>query len=192
MSLRVHGVLPESRVNGPGRRAVVHLQGCTLACPACFNPETHSSEAGYLREVEALADELCRDAPDGITVSGGEPFQQVEALGQLVRALRRRKVASILVFSGYALEEIEALPGGSDVLAEIDVLIAGRYDATRATRDPLVSSANQRVHVLSDAHRPEELGCDAGDVEITIRPDGSVTMTGFPSPGLRRAVRDLG
>ena len=170
----------------------MHLQGCTLACPACFNPASHDPQGGELRDVDELAGELARGEPDGVSVSGGEPFQQPEALLALVRALRARRVVSILVFSGYALEELERRPGAPEILAEIDVLIAGRYDPELATADPLLASANQRLHLLTTTHSPAEFVSEHGNVELTISPDGTVTLTGFPSPTLRRIVRKLG
>lgn len=192
MPIRVHGVIPESRVNGPGRRAVVHLQGCTLGCPGCFNPESHPHAGGVMRAAGELADELVRSRPEGVTVSGGEPFQQIDGLAALVASLRRRGVGSILVFSGYTLDEIEAMPRGREVVDAIDVLVAGRYDARVPAGGGLASSGNQRVHVMTPAHTAEELTAGWGEVEITIREDGTITMTGFPDARLRRAVKSLG
>ena len=192
MKIRVHGVTPESSVNGPGKRAVVHLQGCSLGCGGCFNPHTHAVAGGVMWEVSELAERLLESDPDGVTISGGEPLEQLEETAGLVAALRARGAASIAIFSGYAMEEIREMPGGVSLLGAIDLLVAGRYDAQRPSQSPLLSSENQRLHFLSSVHTPAELDWDGGRVEITIRPDGSLHMTGFPDPGLRRAVRGLG
>ena len=40
----VHGFVPVSRANGPGRRAVLWFQGCTLNCPGCLNQASHPFE----------------------------------------------------------------------------------------------------------------------------------------------------
>ena len=193
MEIRVHGVLPQSRVNGPGLRALVHLQGCTLGCPGCFNPGTHSPHGGEAVPVDALVARLLVEPVDGVTISGGEPFQQAEPLLELLRGLRARGVDSILVFTGYRLEELAAVPGAEAALGHIDVLVAGRYDTARAVPGAtLLASDNQRLHFLTDAHGPHDVAEVGADVEITIRPDGGVTMTGFPDPSLRRAVRRLG
>ena len=94
----LHGTLPRSRANGPGPRSVVWFQGCTLGCPGCFNPGTHRREGGYSVPVEELAGQLSAGEPaiTGVTVSGGEPFQQPRALLALVRKLRAGKDLSIL------------------------------------------------------------------------------------------------
>ncbi len=126
--------------------------------------------------------------PDGVTVSGGEPFQQPEALAALVRALRDAGVDSVLVFTGYTLDELD---GAS--LEGIDVLVAGRYDPTRAVDGvPLLSSDNQRLHLLTSRHGKEDIDLGGGNLEITITPAGDVRVTGFPPTSLRRAVEKLG
>lgn len=142
--------------------------------------------------ISELVATLLEGAPDGVSISGGEPFQQADALALLLLELRAKGCDSVLVFSGYSLEEIDGLPGGPEAMEHIDLLVAGRYDATApADRGSLLSSANQRLHYLSSRYVPGEADLPSGDVEITIRPDGTVTMTGFPDAGLRRGIRRL-
>ena len=75
-TLRLHGFEPCSAANGPGRRAVLWVQGCTLACPGCFNPRTHdrSGDQVGVDELFSRIDQL-GDRIEGVTVSGGEPLQ---------------------------------------------------------------------------------------------------------------------
>jgi anaerobic ribonucleoside-triphosphate reductase activating protein len=191
-ALRVHATLRRSRANGPGTRFVVWVQGCTLACPGCFNPATHAADgAAQQTDVEALADDIAGEAAagaiDGVTISGGEPFEQPDGLLALARALRRRAPAlSILVFSGFARAEIERTPRGREVLAEIDVLVDGRYVERRRVASGLRGSANQVVHLLTSRHaRPE---VDATPVaEVVIGPDGEVQVTGVDPLDLPRS-----
>ena len=102
MGIRIHEYLRGSCANGPGTRTVVWFQGCTLNCHGCFNPRTHDPEGGKL----ITSDELCGQllspgAPcDGITVSGGEPFQQPEGLLALLKSLRERNAPPVLVLYG--------------------------------------------------------------------------------------------
>jgi anaerobic ribonucleoside-triphosphate reductase activating protein len=189
--IRIASILAESRVNGPGRRSVVHVQGCTLDCPACFNPHTHASDKGQLVTIAEVVDRLLVHNVDGVTISGGEPFQQPDALMRLVQRLREKAVASILIFTGFSYEEVVALPLGCSILEEVDVLIAGRYEATQPTGGGLLSSMNQRAHLLSEYYTLDDLKL-GGNLEITIAPDGVVHLTGFPPPDVRRLVRRLG
>jgi anaerobic ribonucleoside-triphosphate reductase activating protein len=170
--LRVHAVEPRSRANGPGSRFVIWVQGCTLACPGCFNPGTHPG-GGQEIDVEILVRDIEAAMVDGVTISGGEPFEQPEALLALVSGLD----CSIIVFSGFARAEIEKQPLGPAILQRIDVLVDGRYVDRRRLARGLRGSANQVVHLLSARHRREEI--DATPVaEVTIGPDGEVRMSG--------------
>ena len=104
---------------------MVWFQGCNLACRGCFNPESHDPSAGSEIEVARLVDEILDDATalEGVTISGGEPLQQPEALLALLTGLRGSGL-STLVFSGYRLDEIGRGPVGRACLDQMDLLIA--------------------------------------------------------------------
>lgn len=82
--LRLSGIIDESIVDGPGIRYVIFTQGCPHHCPGCHNPQTHDFSGGFNADIPAIL-EAIREDPllDGITLSGGEPFCQAEALGSL-------------------------------------------------------------------------------------------------------------
>jgi anaerobic ribonucleoside-triphosphate reductase activating protein len=180
VTLNVHAFLPRSQANGPGVRAVVWVQGCSLRCPGCFNPETHSHAPRELVAVTALAERLLADVAhlEGVSISGGEPLEQAEALLALLRRLRAGSSLSVLLFSGHTLAEIEAHPLGPAILACTDVLVAGRYDPGQHLGHGLRGSANQRVHLLSDRYRPEEVD-DTPVAEVILGTDGSITASGI-------------
>jgi anaerobic ribonucleoside-triphosphate reductase activating protein len=182
-TLRVHHLLESSRANGPGLRAVLWLQGCTLGCPECFNPATHSRSGGELIGLDALAERLETLAADssaleGLTISGGEPLQQRPALGRLLRRLRGSTRLSVVLFSGFAWEEIVAMQGSEQVLEHVDVLIAGRYDHARRVAHGLIGSANKTIHFLTDRYGPADFE-SLPDAELILDTDGSVVLTGI-------------
>jgi anaerobic ribonucleoside-triphosphate reductase activating protein len=189
-ALRVHAVLPRSRANGPGTRTVVWVQGCTLACPGCFNPATHATGPAEEREVADLAAAIAADADagviDGVTISGGEPFEQPDALLAFARELRARAPGlSILVFSGFARAEIERQDRGHEILTLIDVLVDGRYVERRRVASGLRGSANQVVHLLTQRHTRAEVD-QTPVAEVVIGPDGALQMTGVDPLDLSR------
>jgi anaerobic ribonucleoside-triphosphate reductase activating protein len=177
VKLRLHAIEPRSRANGPGARFVVWLQGCTLGCPGCFNPTTHSAEGGREVAVAEIVEQLraTRDI-EGISLSGGEPLQQAAAASALLQAARSLGL-STLAFSGYTIEEIRALEFGSEVLARLDVLIDGRYVAAERFATGLRGSTNQRIQLLTSRYSLAEV--EATPVaEIRITRDGEVVLTG--------------
>lgn len=182
--LRVHSFLPYSRANGPGLRAVVWVQGCTLACPGCFNPGTHPADGGEPVSVDEVYDRIAGlgDTIEGITVSGGEPLQQAPELIQLLRRLRNETPLSMLVFTGYTCEEAQAMPGADGLLGCIDVLIAGRYDQSQRLASGLRGSAHQTIHCLTNRYTQDEI-LSTPIAEVIITPHGEVVSSGMdPMP----------
>jgi len=178
--LRVHQVLPRSRANGPGTRLAIWLQGCTLGCPGCFNPETHPVQAGIHIAVDDLFLTIwtARAEFEGITISGGEPLQQRRPLLQLLRRVRQETGLTVIVFTGYEWGEIQKRPGIADRLACIDVLIAGRYQADQRLAAGLRGSSNKTVHMLSGRYQPGDIDATP-DAEVVLMADGEILSSGI-------------
>lgn len=179
MNLRIHAYEPISRANGPGRRAVVWTQGCSIGCPGCFNPKTHEAVGGKVVDTAVLAQQLLTqsEAIDGVTISGGEPTEQPEAIIDLLKRLKASRL-SRMMFSGRTVQYIQAMSHGSAILAELDVLIAGPFMQSVPSSLPLLGSENQKIHFLSDRHNPAEF-TQMPRMEVIIHKDGTRTVTGF-------------
>ena len=154
-SIRLFGTADDSIVDGPGIRYVIFTQGCSKNCPGCHNPKSQPYDEGYL----ATADELmaaieANPLLSGVTLSGGEPFDQAAALLPFVKRLKsERPHLSLWAFSGYLYEDLlEGRPteAARDLLAEMDVLVDGPYMESLRTFDLLWrGSSNQRIIELS-------------------------------------------
>jgi anaerobic ribonucleoside-triphosphate reductase activating protein len=195
----IHNKLSPSTANGPGERAVVWFQGCNLKCPGCWNAETHRFDPKKDTSLFDLADWILEQGVEGVTFSGGEPFQQALSLELLLTILRDEKPAlSIGSFTGYTLKELregkfswwhpalsQMLPGdaklSTSILKQMDFIIAGRYNQDQRCEDkPLCGSRNQIVHFLSDRYSAKDL--TPNTVEILVDKDtGLVQLTGFPN-----------
>jgi anaerobic ribonucleoside-triphosphate reductase activating protein len=178
--LRVHAFQPASRSNGPGWRAVLWLQGCTLGCPGCFNPETHTTQAGDWRPVNELCLEILNLQPsiEGLTISGGEPLQQLPALLTLLGELRRRSALSVVLFSGYTWDEIQRMPRRPQLTRLVDVLIAGRYDPSQRVAHGLVGSSNKTIHFFSDRYNQTDLE-NVPEAEVILSQNGEIIFSGI-------------
>lgn len=148
------GEIALSRVDGPGLRWRVRVQGCPHRCPGCFVPETHPFEGGEAWEPEALADRLASWGwRDGLTVTGGEPFAQ-EDLADFLRAARARGCPHIILYSGYTFEELLSRPAWVEALRLADVLVDGPFILEEADeRLAYRGSRNQRVLDLVSTFR---------------------------------------
>jgi anaerobic ribonucleoside-triphosphate reductase activating protein len=142
---------------GPGKRLILWVRGCPLACPGCMTPELWENGAlSTHRPIPEIAGQL---APllvglDGLTISGGEPTLQSAALTALIRELRARpglEELEVLSYSGFTIEEL--LERGEEVAAyldELDLLIDGRFEQNASNEKQWRGSDNQRVHLLSE------------------------------------------
>ncbi len=179
VEINIHAVLPASTVNGPGRRLVVFFQGCGRGCAECFNTDTHPREPRRLYTPSALLDEYLGKAVEGLTVSGGEPFDQPDGLSELLRLARTRYGLTTVVYTGYTIEEIRADERRAACLEHVDVLIDGPF--VERLKEPTLlarGSTNQSIHLLTDRYSLEEFVM-RGRVEVIIGKDGNVIETGF-------------
>lgn len=144
--LRVAGVIEESIVDGPGLRFVLFLQGCRTHCKGCQNPQTWDFNGGTLVSAE---DVLARIQGDplvhGITFSGGEPFEQAQALLPLAAELKRRGY-HLMAFSGYTFEQLLPKPGCRELLSLLDLLVDGPFiEEKKSLELRFRGSRNQRI-----------------------------------------------
>ena len=179
-TIRIHHFEPASRANGPGTRAVVWVQGCALGCPGCFNAETHDFNRGEIWAVEKLARQVIelQDKLEGLTISGGEPAHQHRSVAKLIKQVRAETHLSVLVFSGYDMDELGRIPRIDAFLEGIDVLIAGRFDAKQRVARDLVGSANKTIHYLTGRYTAKDLA-DIPQAEILLSPGGEVVLSGI-------------
>ena len=116
-----------SRINGPGNRLVIWVQGCKFHCKGCFNPETHPYSTDRMMDVNELAMLINNDTDiEGITLSGGEPLDYPEQLIYLLRKVAER--LTVIIFSGYMIHEIRRSHLLMSVVGMADLSIVGRYD----------------------------------------------------------------
>jgi len=195
----VHAILPMSRANGPGRRAVVFVQGCMLGCEGCWNNRTHAFVGPEISITDVLANvvrHVSEQQLDGVTLSGGEPMQQVHDVAALLESLRAAiPQISIGMFTGYSRRELDegrfwarqqtdtdsGISLWASVRNHLDFAVMGRYNRLQPCADPLRTSRNQKLHLFTARHSLKEFAEQS--VEIAISASGLTTITGFPTLG---------
>jgi anaerobic ribonucleoside-triphosphate reductase activating protein len=182
--LRVATIVADTEAEGPGRRFAVWVQGCSLRCAGCCNPEMFDDRRG----TAMTGDELLAKLPDGvegITLLGGEPFDQAAGCAEVARLAKARGL-TVMVFSGYTRAELAERADASELLAEIDLLVDGRYDRTKPEPPPpigrrWIGSANQTMHYLTAAYSAADPRMRTSNtIEIRVSPRG-VLINGWPS-----------
>ena len=126
-------------VDGPGIRTVLFMQGCDIHCPGCQNPTTWDIKKGIEVEIETLVEKLDKNVINKkITISGGEPLLQKEALLELVKELNK-KGFDIALYTGHKKEEVP-----EEIIQYLTYLKTGNFiKELETTVKPFVGSTNQ-------------------------------------------------
>lgn len=170
---------------GPGRRIGIWLQGCSIRCAGCISADTWAvgRRTTSVNEVIDGVRGWLGEA-DGVTISGGEPFDQAGSLMELLTGLRTGFVGDIFVYSGYPIERLEAQLQAAVGL--IDALITDPFIAGMKQSLPLRGSDNQRLHLLTAlGHaRFSEYTIPSNNqpsFDVMFDEDGTVWFAGVPS-----------
>lgn len=183
--MNVHRVMESSTANGPGKRAVIWTQGCSLHCVGCFNPDTHQRDVGLewstLDLVFWVVSMKMRHGLDGVTISGGEPLQQSGQLLAFLEELHKAwPRASVGIFTGYTWKEAEANAEWSKISAHLNFAVMGRYARKLKTKGShLIGSANQKMYVINE-HLYGTPKFNSPSVEVQVGKHGGMEITGFP------------
>lgn len=129
-SIWLYRLYHNSVVDGPGRRSVVQTAGCSIRCIGCHVPQTHRMQNGTLTSIHSIVDEIIakHNVHDGVTILGGEPFDQPGPVAELVFRLKRHGL-HITIYSGYTIEALIQRndPNIDFTLTHIDLLIDGPF-----------------------------------------------------------------
>ena len=127
--MRIANTVQDSIVDGPGLRFTLFVQGCPHHCPGCHNPQTHDFSGGEECDPKDIIRRmLSNPLTDGLTLSGGEPFAQPEACGEIARAARENGL-NVWAYSGWTFEQLlsDSRPGVRTLLELCDVLVDGPF-----------------------------------------------------------------
>ncbi|SHH47308.1 anaerobic ribonucleoside-triphosphate reductase activating protein [Tepidibacter thalassicus] len=141
----------DSIVDGPGLRTVIWTQGCKHKCKGCHNPSTHDFNGGFEVEVEDIINKIKKlKLQRGITLSGGEPFEQPDPLIEICKEAKKLGF-DIWAYSGYTFEQLTDTKNSryfkwKTLLEYIDVLVDGKF--VESKKNSLLmfrGSTNQRI-----------------------------------------------
>ncbi len=182
MDILINNIISETYVEGLGKRCAIWFQGCRKRCQGCLNQDTWSFKKGKLYSISEILDLIDSIKNlDGVTILGGEPFEQFEALNTLLDRLYERQL-SVILFTGYYLYELDLLyPDMCKKLAKkCDVLIDGPYIENFKIKHKYIGSSNQNIYVFNKKY--EYLNYDKDDkieFEIRIKKNGALRINGM-------------
>jgi anaerobic ribonucleoside-triphosphate reductase activating protein len=181
---------------GPGRRIGIWFQGCSIRCKGCVSADTWGTGKGGV-SVDEIMDVISPwlQEAEGITISGGEPFDQPEALIHLLAQIRSTTSIDIFVYSGHPFEKIALTV--EKCQGTIDALISDPYDENASQTLALRGSDNQRLHFLTPLgetrFRPFERALKSSDKTFDIMFDeaGTIWLAGVPRRDDMRRLKTI-
>lgn len=187
MQLRIAQVVPDTEAEGPGHRFALWVQGCTIRCPGCCNPEMFAAEKGTPADsAELAAQALAIEGLEGVSILGGEPSEQADAIADFCERVRAGGL-SVMLYSGHTLEQLR--PRAERLLRAVDLLVDGRYEQSLPeTKRRWLGSTNQVIHFLTGRYSPTDPRFGAPNtVELRLT-RGGLTINGWPplADGVRR------
>ena len=152
MKIRLSSPLSiDSIVDGPGLRMVIWTQGCIHNCLDCHNPQTHNLYGGFEIETDEVIDKIkTLRLQKGITLSGGEPFLQPEALEEICKEAKSNKL-DVWAYSGFTIEQLLDNNNPSyfknlSLLKQVDILVDGKFISEKKDISlKFRGSSNQRI-----------------------------------------------
>lgn len=181
---------------GPGWRIGIWFQGCSIRCPGCISMDTwvHGRGTTKIDQVlETISPWL--STADGVTISGGEPFDQQDALFELVAQLRARTRMDILVFTGYPWITISEKLAASP--PHIDAIVTGPFLINEMQTLALRGSDNQELHPITTLGHARfksfDRPADERDrsFDVMFDENGDVWLAGIPARGDFRRLRAI-
>jgi len=195
-TLRIARMQERSFVLGPGGRGVIWFQGCSLKCRGCIAASMNAAPPLFLTSPERLS-EWCLglEEIEGITLSGGDPFDQPpEQLAQFLELVRSNSMLTIQVFTGRTLNQLRhhTDPFVERCLCAIDILIDGPYIEELNDGLGWRGSTNQVIHALGPRGQSASEGATAPRrVELVVSADGRAAFTGIPAKGRGRYISTM-
>jgi anaerobic ribonucleoside-triphosphate reductase activating protein len=148
MLIRIAGITEDSIVDGPGLRLTVFVQGCKHGCKGCHNPQTHDPDGGKGINTNRIIDMMYKNPIlHGVTLSGGEPFNQAMACYDIAQAAKQMGL-NVWCYTGWTWEALqqEADPAKLALLRTVDVLVDGPFvESQRSLELTFCGSRNQRL-----------------------------------------------
>ena len=183
--IRLHNMILHTKVLGPYTRCAIWLQGCNRTCKGCMSLETRDLYGGRLISIDDVYTSIAALADiEGLTISGGEPFLQIDALYELLQRLRGNTSLGVIVYTGYYLTELKALhnPKIDEILSGlVDLIIDGPYIDELNQGKSFKGSENQTVHFLTNryCHAAYLYDSDIRNVEMRVT-DKEMFFIGIP------------
>ena len=183
--LNIYNYVPQTKTLGPFTRFALWTQGCPFSCEGCMTPDSQSFDGGAKVKIADIVRLIsATDEIEGITISGGEPFVQAQALYKMIKELKKERDLGVIVYTGFTLKQLENKEDIfiSLMLEEVDILIDGLYEDELNDNISLRGSSNQKIYQLTSRYATifdTYYNLNKREVEVHMQENGAM-LCGIP------------
>ncbi len=188
--INVHNVVESSMIYGPGKRWVLWTQGCTLGCKGCWNTQTWSKKNGETWSISQLLESISsQEDIEGITILGGEPFQQLDGIAELIKSVKQLGL-TVMLYTGYEKAEFNDLMW--QCFNSSDLVIAGRYREELRDVGLVWRGSTNQILESPSGYYDVTIFEESQEIEVHIDHEtNEVTLTGYPDIEIVEMIKQL-
>lgn len=175
MNIRINSYIPISTVEGPNKRFVIWVQGCSLKCSGCANSHMWDKNSGTVFDTEDIINLIKKysEKIEGITFLGGEPLEQIKPVIEISKSAQKMGL-TVMLFTGYKLSQIKENNDFQELSKYIDILIDGPFEKEKTDYSRAwVGSSNQNYYFLSDKYNSSVISAYKNKIEVRVDKDKS-------------------
>ena len=195
--LRLHDMRMHTSALGPGVRAAIWFQGCNKRCPGCMSPKSRDPEGGHLVSTDNVINAVLNTHDiEGITISGGEPFLQIDALHEIIVKIKRNTDLGVIIYTGLTIDDLRKMnnPKVDEIINGLaDLIIDGEYVDELNDGKSLRGSSNQNINYITDRYKEyaDLYGNDTRKAEVFIEGDEAF-FVGIPDKESLEGWKNIG
>ena len=181
-------VVENEYLYGPGKRLLIFMQGCSLRCKGCVNRHLWEFGSGKDFSSDEILTMCKNNDVEGITLHGGEPLDQANALFESVSKVKKEGF-SIVLFTGYLKRELNKTQ--IRIWDRADLVVSGRYEESkRNIYQQFRGSTNQHIYKHGDRYKNLNLTRGKTVAIINIDVTGRMEMLGFKSESIEALLQE--
>ena len=187
INIHRYEIVENEHLYGPGKRLLLFTQGCSLRCKGCTNQHLWEFGKGIDVTIEEILNQ-CNDL-DGITLHGGEPLDQANALAELIKNLKRQG-KTVILFTGYTFKELNKVQ--KQVWLSSDMVISGRYEEQkRNIYLQFRGSTNQKVFTHKGKYKAYKVKDGQTVAILSFNERGEMQSRGFRTEELEQLLKEI-
>ena len=165
---------------------MLFTQGCSIHCSGCVNEHLWDFGCGKDISAEDVLKICIENEVDGITLHGGEPLDQPQAVLEAVKLLKKNAF-SVILFTGYTKKELK--DDQIKVWNSADIVVSGKFvESKKNFYMQFRGSTNQRIYTHKGKYKNYKVVDGQTVAILTLDDIGNLDIKGFFSDDIKKII----